>query len=101
MVIHGSGYSNLDITTTADGINDIEMTTRIVAVVVVLTAIITIAAVMSVGLSCWCYYLNKRERDLTTKGGLIFLNNDLKRACSEGQLVVNVSLLDHTKVILS
>ena len=100
LLIHGSEDPNIDITTKAGGIGeDVEIAMKIVPVVV-LTSIITVVITVSFCLGCWCYHLKKRKRDLTTKGGLIVLSEDLKRASSEGRLVVNISLLDHTKVMI-
>lgn len=79
-----------------------EITMKVVPVVIVLISIVTTCTVtVSIFFCCWCYHHKKRKRDLAMKGGVIVLSEDLRRASSEGRLVVNVSLLDRTKVIQS
>ena len=97
--MNGSGDRDLEEIIKDDVGAKIVMTAVPVVVVIALIIISIITAVATV--SCCCgYHLNKRKRDLTAEGGVIVLSEDLRRASSEGRLVVNVSLLDRTKVIL-
>ena len=67
-------------------------------VVLILITVVTVTIILA--LCCYIYHRRKR-RDLANfskKGGLVILDDDLKRASNEGRLVINVSSLDSTKV---